>query len=150
MYIHWGVLGTLAVFIATGFLYRVSVVLFFLAFTYSFLLDQALYLNHLYLVCLFSFLLIFMPANRALSIDSWLRPRIRSQTTPAWTMWLLRLQIGVVYFYGGVAKISPDWLRCEPMRSWMARNTDLPVVADFSIRNGLFTPSLTAACCSTS
>ena len=131
MYIHWGILGVLASFIAAGFLYRLSIALFFLAFTYSFLLDQALYLNHLYLVCLFSFLLIFMPAHRALSVDAWLRPRLRARTTPAWTMWLLRLQIGVVYFYGGVAKISPDWLRGEPMRSWMARNKDFPMIGQF-------------------
>ena len=131
MYIHWGLLGVLATFVAAGFLYRLSITLFFLAFTYSFLLDQALYLNHLYLVCLFSFLLIFMPANRAGSVDAWLRPRIRGDTTPAWTMWLLRLQMGVVYFYGGIAKLSPDWLRGEPMRSWMARNTNMPVIGRF-------------------
>ena len=70
MYIHWGVMGVLAVFIMTGFLYRFAVPLFFLLFTYSFLLDQALYLNHLYLVCLLAFLLCFMPANRAVSIDA--------------------------------------------------------------------------------
>ena len=131
LYILWGALGIFAFFIAIGFLYRLSVALFFVAFTYSFLLDQALYLNHLYLVCLLSFLLIFMPANRTLSVDAWLRPRIRAQTTPAWTMWLLRLQMGVVYFFGGVAKISPDWLRGEPMRAWLAKRTDFPVIGRF-------------------
>ena len=131
MYIHWAILGVLAVFIATGFLYRISIALFFLAFTYSFLLDQALYLNHLYLVCLLAFLLSFMPANRAFSIDAWLRPGIRSQTTPGWTIWMLRFQMGVVYFFGGIAKISPDWLRAEPMRTWMAHETDFPVIGKY-------------------
>ena len=131
MYIHWAVLGVLAVFITTGFLYRVAVPLFFLLFAHSFLLDQALYLNHLYLVCLLALLLTFMPANRAFSIDAWLWPRIRSQTTPAWTIWMLRFQMGVVYFFGGVAKISPDWLRGEPMRNWMSRKTDFPLIGQF-------------------
>ncbi|HSH39806.1 MAG TPA: HTTM domain-containing protein [Chthoniobacterales bacterium] len=131
MYIHWALLGVLAVFITTGFLYRFAVPLFFLLFTHSFLLDQALYLNHLYLVCLLALLLSFMPANRAFSIDAWLWPRIRSQVTPAWTLWMLRFQIGVVYFYGGVAKISPDWLRGEPMRAWLARRTDFPLIGQF-------------------
>lgn len=131
MYIHWAVLGALAAFIALGFLYRISVALFFLAFTYCFLLDQATYLNHFYLVCLLSFLLIFLPAHRALSIDALIRPRLRAQTTPASTLWLLRLQIGVVYFFGGIAKISPDWLRGEPMRAWMARSPDFPVLGRF-------------------
>ena len=131
MYIHWAVLGVLALFISVGFLYRVSAALFFVGFTYSFLLDQTNYLNHFYLVCLLSFLLIFMPAHGALSLDAWLRPRLRSQIAPAWTLWLLRLQIGVVYFFGGVAKISPDWLRGEPMRNWMARTTDFPIFGRF-------------------
>ena len=131
MYIHWAVLGVLAVFIATGFLYRFAVPLFFVLFTHSFLLDQALYLNHLYLVCLLALLLSFMPANRAFSIDAWLWPRIRSQTTPAWTIWMLRFQLAVVYFYGGIAKISPDWLRGEPMRAWIAKRKDFPLLGRF-------------------
>ena len=131
MYIHWGLMGVLAVLITVGLLYRFAVPLFFLLFTYSFLLDQALYLNHLYLVCLLAFLLSFMPANRAFSVDAWLWPGLRSQVTPAWTVWMLRFQLGVVYFFGGVAKLSPDWLRGEPMRTWLARRTDFPVIGQF-------------------
>ncbi|HEV3243433.1 MAG TPA: HTTM domain-containing protein, partial [Chthoniobacterales bacterium] len=96
LYIHCAVVGALAVFIAAGFLYRASAGLFCLGYTYIFLLDEALWVNHRYLICLFSFLLIFVPANRALSIDAWLNPKIRSETTPAWTLWLLRGQMGVV------------------------------------------------------
>ena len=131
MYIHWAVLGVLAVCITTGFLYRFVVPLFFVLFTHSFLLDQALYLNHLYLVCLLAFLLNFMPANRAFSVDAWLRPGLRSETTPAWTIWMLQFQMGVVYFFGGIAKISPDWLRGEPMRHWMSRRTDFPLIGQY-------------------
>src|ERR1700738_3241132 len=89
LYIHWAALGVLALFIAVGFLYRLSAALFFVGYTYTFLLDQASYVNHTYLICLFSFLLIFVPANRALSIDAWLNPRLRSEVAPAWTLWLL-------------------------------------------------------------
>src|SRR5438552_11181955 len=81
LYIHWAVLGVLALFIATGFLYRASAALFWLGYTYAFLLDQALWVNHRYLICLFSFLLIFVPANRAFSIDAWINPNLQSQTT---------------------------------------------------------------------
>src|SRR5713226_4337900 len=117
LYIHWAALGLFALFIASGFLYRVSAVLFFLSYTYFFLLDEARYVNHEYLVCLFSLLLIFVPAHRTFSVDAWLNPKIHAATTPAWTLWLLRAQIGVVYFYGGLAKIAPDWLHGEPMRT---------------------------------
>ena len=131
LYVHWMALGVFALFLAAGFVYRISAALFFLSYTYFFLLDEAWYVNHTYLICLFSFLLIFVPAHRAFSVDAWLRPRLRSDTTPAWTLWLLRAQMAVVYFYGGLAKISPDWLRGEPMRTRMAHNTDFSLFGRF-------------------
>ncbi|MHC4108371.1 MAG: HTTM domain-containing protein, partial [Planctomycetota bacterium] len=93
MYWHFVAMGLLAAFILSGFLYRLSTALFFLAFTYVYLLDQARYLNHFYLVSLISFLMIFVPAHRALSIDAWLRPGIRRDITPAWSIWILRAQM---------------------------------------------------------
>lgn len=131
MYIHCAALGVLGLFIAAGFLYRLSATLFFLGFSYTFLLDEATYLNHNYLICLLSFLSIFIPANRAFSIDAWLRPKIRSEAIPVWSLWLLRAQMGIVYFYGGLAKIEPDWLRGEPMRTWLERRTDFPLLGRF-------------------
>ena len=131
LYIHWAALGFFALFVAVGFFYRVSTALLFLSWTYFFLLDETLWLNHAYLICLFSFLLIFTPANRAFSIDAWLNPQIRSERAPAWTLWLLRLQMGVVYFYGGVAKLTPDWLHGEPMRARLAERVSFPVLGRF-------------------
>ena len=131
MYLHVGILGLLAIFIAVGFVYRISTILFFLGITYCFLLEQAVYLNHLYLVCLLSFLLIFVPANRALAVDAWLHPQWRCDRVPAWTLWLLRGQMAVVYFYGGVAKLSPDWLRGQPMGIWLAERSELPIIGRF-------------------
>ncbi len=128
MYIHFIGLGILAVLITLGFWYRLSTVLFFLGFTYMFLLEKARYLNHFYLICLISFLLIFLPAHRAFSIDAWRRPGMRTPTVPAWTLWLLRIQIGIPYFYGGLAKINGDWLQGEPMRMWMADRMDFPLI----------------------
>ena len=120
MYIHFFVLGLAAVCVMAGCLYRIAAPVLFLTFTYSFLLDQTRYLNHFYLVCLISFLMCFLPANRTFSIDALLRPRIHSEVVPAWTLWLLRAQIGIPYFYGGIAKLNSDWLHGgEPMRSWL-------------------------------
>lgn len=85
MYLHLLALGALFILIMFGLWYRVSVTLFFLGFTYLFLLEQARYLNHFYLICLISFVMIFIPAHRAFSIDAWRDPAIRSGVTPAWT-----------------------------------------------------------------
>jgi hypothetical protein len=120
MYYCFYALGGLAVFILLGFCYRVSATLFFLGFTYAFLLEKARYLNHFYLICLISFLMIFVPAHRALSVDAWLRPKIRSRAVPAWTLWILLAQLSIVYFYAGVAKLNWDWLQGEPLGEWLS------------------------------
>jgi hypothetical protein len=127
MYIHFFVLGVAAACVMVGLLYRIAAPILFLTFTYSFLLDQTRYMNHFYLVCLISFLMCFLPAERAFSVDALLRRGIRSAVTPAWTLWLLRAQVGIPYFFGGIAKLNSDWIHGgEPMRIWLSPLTKVP------------------------
>ena len=136
MYIHFLVLGLAAACVMAGFLYRIAAPVLFLAFTYSFLLDQTRYLNHFYLVCLISFLMCFLPAERAFSIDALLRRKIRSDVVPAWTLWLLRVQVGIPYFYGGLAKLNSDWIHGgEPMRIWLSPLTRMPALGHIFASN---------------
>ena len=128
MYWHFLALGVLAVLITFGLFYRVAAVLFCVGYTYVFLLEQARYLNHAYLVCLVSFLMALVPANRAGSLDVKYGLCRRSETVPTWCLWILRFQIGAVYFFGGVAKINPDWLAGEPLRAWLSRRMDYPLI----------------------
>ena len=125
------VIAISATCIALGFRYRLAATVFFLSFTYMFLLDQSWYLNHFYLICLLGFLLPFMPAEQAFSIDALRSKEIRSDTTPRWVLWLLRLQIGIPFFYGGLAKLNPDWLTGEPMRTWLADRTHIWLIGQF-------------------
>lgn len=131
MYLLFGALGVLALCILVGLFYRLSASLFFVGLTYVFLLEQARYLNHFYLLILVSFLLVFIPANRAFSVDALLRPSIRSQTAPTWSLWLLRGQIMIVYCFGGIAKLNGDWLQGEPIRMWLADRTDFPIIGAY-------------------
>ena len=127
MYIHFYVLGIATACIMVGFLYRIAAPIFFLAFTYLFLLEQARYLNHFYLVCLISFLMCFLPAERSFSVDALLRRNIRSDTVLGWTLWLLRAQLGIPFFYGGIAKLNSDWVSGgEPMQIWLRPLTKDP------------------------
>jgi hypothetical protein len=128
MYAVFAALGVLALCILLGLAYRVAAPLFFLGFTYVFLLDATRYLNHFYLIVLVSFLLALLPASRDVSLDVRLKPSLRAKHVPQWMLWLLRLQIGIPYFYGGIAKLSADWLQGEPMRAWLAARTDVPVI----------------------
>jgi hypothetical protein len=131
MYVHFAVLGLAAAGVMAGLFYRTSALVFFLGFTYVFLLDQARYLNHFYLISLIAFLLVFLPVHRALSLDARRRPELRSGTAPAWALWLVQAQVGIPYFYGGLAKLNGDWLRAEPIRSWLASRPDFPVIGRF-------------------
>jgi hypothetical protein len=131
MYVHFAVLGLAALGVTLGLFYRLSAVVFFLGFTYVFLLDQARYLNHFYLISLLAFLLMFLPVHRALSLDARRRPSLRSDTTPAACVWLMRAQVGIPYFYGGVAKLNGDWLRGEPIRAWLAARPDFPLLGPY-------------------
>lgn len=119
MYVHFVVVAVAAFGVTIGCLYRISAVVLFLTFSYWFLLDEAIYLNHLYLVVLLCFLAIVLPVNRTMSVDARLRPSRRSDVAPTWALWLVRGQIGLVYFYGGIAKLNHDWLHTQPMRMWL-------------------------------
>jgi len=127
MYVHFLVLLLLALCIAAGLFYRLATILFFPAFAYVLLLDKAYYLNHFYLITLISFLLIFVPAHRCFSLDALRNTKLRSDTTPAWTVWVLSGQLAIVYFFGGVAKLRWDWLVLgEPMRTFLVAASPPP------------------------
>lgn len=120
MYLLFALLGGFAACIAVGFFYRLSCVLYGLGFLYVFLLDESHYLNHHYLVILLCFLMALVPAHRSFSVDAWRNERLKSETAPAWSLWLIRTQIGIVYFYAGLAKLKWDWLSGRPtVFMWM-------------------------------
>jgi vitamin K-dependent gamma-carboxylase len=132
MFIHFYILGVLSVFMMIGLFYRITAFLICILFTYIFLLEEANYLNHFYLVSLISILMIFIPAHKKYSFDSIIWKKIKADYTPAWPLYLLRFQMGVVYFYGGVAKLNEDWmLRAEPMQHWLYRKTDYPIIGKY-------------------
>jgi len=128
MYLLFLALGVLALQICAGLVYRLATVLFFVGFAYVFLLDKSNYLNHFHLIALISLLMIFIPAHRSFSLDAMVRPEVRASTVPGWTLWLLRGQIALVYFFGGVAKLNGDWLRGQPLEAWLPDATDTVLV----------------------
>ncbi len=131
MRLHFTLLGILAACIALGFCYRIAAPLFFVAFTYVFLLEQARYLNHFYLISLLALLMAIVPAHRVWSLDRLLFGQKWSNTVPTWSLWVLRAQIGVVFIFASVAKWNGDWLRGQPLSMWIAERTDFPVVGGF-------------------
>jgi hypothetical protein len=101
-------------------------VIFCVTFTYAELIDKTNYLNHYYFVSLIALLLVFVPANAVASVDARLWPALRRTHVASLHYLLLRVQIGVVYFYAGFAKLNADWLfSAEPLRTWLFARGDL-------------------------
>ncbi len=148
-YMHWVFYGlvVLSCLITLGLFYRFAIIAFFLAFTYVELLDKSVYLNHYYQVSLLAFLMCWLPMNQVFSLDSLLQKKFafyRLTSLPLAPflsaprtladfiynpVWALRLQVGSVYFFGGIAKLKYDWLfMAQPLRIWLAANEHLPLV----------------------
>jgi len=122
-------LAVLALLVALGLFYRTSALLFFLGFTYVELIDVTNYLNHYYLASLIALLLVFLPLGRVGSLDARRRPGTRVTSLPAWCLYLLRFQIGVVYVYAGLAKLGGDWLlHAQPLNLWFTARVGTPII----------------------
>ncbi len=122
----------LSVCISLGFLYRASILAFFVVFTYVELIDVTNYLNHYYLVSLLALVMNFLPLHCAWSVDAKIWPALRRQTLPAWMLWALRLQVGMVYCYAGLAKLGSDWLlHAQPLNLWLSSRVDTPLIGPF-------------------
>jgi hypothetical protein len=128
-YLLFLIMGISALMFALGLLYRWSSVILFLSFTYIELLDKTNYLNHYYFVSLVLFLMIWLPANANLSLDGLRKPKLLKRHIPLWTTGSIRLMLGLVYCYAGLAKLNSDWLlEAMPLRLWLPAKNDLPLV----------------------
>ena len=122
------------VFITLGYKYRVSIITFFISFTYIELMDKTTYLNHYYFISILSFLLIFLPLHSTFSIDSFLKKKSFSKV-PTWSIDSIKLLITIVYLYAGIAKINSDWLfEAMPLKIWLTSKYDLPLIGELFLQ----------------
>ncbi|WP_271770179.1 HTTM domain-containing protein [Aquimarina algiphila] len=129
-YIIFIICSVSAIFITLGFKYRIAIITFFLSFTYIELMDKTTYLNHYYFISLLSFVMIFLPANAYYSLDAKIK-RTSYQLIPSWTIDVLKLLLGIVYFYAGLAKLNSDWLvHAMPLKIWLPSKYDVPLLGD--------------------
>ena len=127
------VLASLALCVAFGAFYRVTSAAFVLGFAYLELIDVTTYLNHYYLAVWLGALLALSPAHRCMSIDVRRVRRERSSVraaqgvVPAFWLYALRFQVGLVYTFAGLAKAESDWLfHAQPLGIWLNARSGLP------------------------
>ena len=158
MYALVGILILAGVSMAAGLCYRVSSATVFLVWAYFFAVEstRTYWQSHYYIELLTTFLLVWMPAANRWSLDRLIqtrRERAQSNgndverevdrpaagrhepmpgTVPFWTIFLLRGQLVIAYFYAGVAKLSKDWLLdAAPVRWFLADHGVLTPYAKF-------------------
>jgi hypothetical protein len=130
------ILMTLAsIGVILGRFYRVCIVFFTLAFTYLFLLDQAYYLNHYYMVILFCAMLCVAPANRYLALDPKYNQGLGSSRIPYWPLFLMGAQLEIILIYAGLVKLNWDWLNLEPLRSALSSHGDFPILGSLFVQD---------------
>lgn len=127
MYAHFAVLGLAGLGIALGIRTRVCAAVFMLGMAYVELIDRTLYLNHYYWMVLTAGVLVLIPSDRAYAV---LPDRsVGGPVVPMGVVWLLRFQVGMVYFFAGLAKVNGDWLlRGEPLATWLPPRSYLPLI----------------------
>lgn len=129
-YLVFIICGVSAFLVAIGFKYRLAIIAFFLSFTYIELMDKTTYLNHYYFISIASFLMIFLPANASFSVDTLLSKKTY-KTVPNWTIDSIKLLLGLVYIYAGLAKINSDWLfNAMPLKIWLPSKYDIPLIGE--------------------
>tara|TARA_Y100000590_G_scaffold445761_1_gene578329 strand:+ start:468 stop:1829 length:1362 start_codon:yes stop_codon:yes gene_type:complete len=119
-----------AFLVAIGYKYYLSIIIFFLSFTYIELMDKTTYLNHYYFISILSFLMIFLPCNAKFSVDNLIGKK-EYTFVPKWNVDSIKFLLFIVYFYSGLAKINSDWLlNAQPLKIWLMSNYDLPIIGD--------------------
>ena len=99
--------------IILGIWYRYAIVFFFIGFTYFSFIDITLYNNHIYLFSLISFVMIFLDADILYSLRRKKTKKKLKNYIPAWNQYLLIFLISLPYFFGGIAKLSSNWLHTD-------------------------------------
>jgi len=129
MYVVFGILILSALCIILGLFYRVAAIIFFLLFTYVELIDKTYYLNHYYFVSIISLMMCFLPANKYAALDVKFGFTNKATLIPFWCIGIIQLQIGMVYFFAGIAKINPDWLlHAQPLKIWLKSRDYFPII----------------------
>ena len=124
MYFYFVVMGIFGILVTIGYKYRFSMFAYALLWSGVYFMQKSSYNNHYYLMMLLCWIMAFLPANRWLSVDTKINPNIRTSSMPQWVLWILILQVWIVYTYASVAKWYPGWFDASVPALFMAGKAD--------------------------
>ena len=130
MYAYYITMGLFGLLIMVGYKYRVSMLMFAIMWTATYLMQKSAYNNHYYLLFILSFLMVFLPAHRYASIDAKLKPSIKQISMPSWCKWIFVIQLFILYTYASIAKLYPDWLDTSVIELLMRGKANYPVIGE--------------------
>lgn len=137
MYYYYVAMGVLGISITIGYKYRWSMLGFAVLWSGVYFMQKTSYNNHYYLLMLIAYLMCFFPANNRLSLDAKRRREIYNAFMPNWCLVLIIGQLWIVYAFGALAKIYPDWLSGEALRILMSFKSDYYLIGPLLQTKGL-------------
>ena len=130
MYLYYIIMGIFGFCVMIGYKYRFNIIAFTLMWIATYLMQKSSYNNHYYFLCLLSVVMIFLPANRYLSVDVKQNPNIKNNSMPRWNALLLMFHMFLVYTYGSIAKLYPDWLDTTVIELMMKGKQHYYIIGD--------------------
>jgi vitamin K-dependent gamma-carboxylase len=128
MYVYFALMGSMGIAVMLGYKYRWSLGVFTLLWTGVYLMQKEAYNNHYYLLILVCIIMLFMPANRAVSIDAKQNPAIKTNYMPKFVLTVMITQMAIVYGFATIAKFYPDWLDGTFTRNLFQPHSNFPVI----------------------
>lgn len=130
MYVYYIIMAIFGLLIMVGYKYRFSMLMFAVMWTTTYFMQKSSYNNHYYLLCLISFLMVFLPANRYASLDVKFNPSLKRLSMPSWCKWFFVIQLFILYTYASIAKLYPDWLDTSVIALLMKGKSSYPLIGE--------------------
>ena len=138
MYGWFVVMGIFGVMVMVGYRYRMAMVIYAIMWSTVYFMQKSSYNNHYYLLMLLCWIFAFLPAHRAISFDAKrsclpagkVCESVRSTSMPRWVTIFIIVQLFIVYTYGSIAKMYPDWLDTTAPRLLMQGKKNYWLVGD--------------------
>ncbi|MGV6830428.1 MAG: HTTM domain-containing protein [bacterium] len=135
MYLHFFLMGIAGIFVMLGYRYRLGIIWYFIFWCIAYFAQKSNYNNHYYLLVLLLGFMALTPANRYASLDVKRRPELKKISMPQWCSYLLILQMWIVYTYGSIAKLYPDWLNAHVIDVMMQAKKHYWLIGDLLQQN---------------